>query len=218
MRPFFALLLLAATASPALAQDRTPAARIEGHRVVHAGPPALTIGVPAKAVYVGALRFPLYGVADCELHVFVEATPDRRVRRLYWVQFESYLPKWPALSYDYGKVGDRQLRVGGHPTWVNIRFGRSTEKPRSGSDTEQVRGLLDRAGYVLPPDMMHVRLVRMLDDPQGTGKGRSELMLIYSEDSALIGKAAQRYRADSTRPLQGAAKIVARVTARFRVK
>lgn len=218
MRIFFALLLLAATASPALAQERAPAGRIEGHRVVHAGPPALAIGVPAKAMYVGALRFPLYGVADCELHVFVEATRDRRVRRLYWVQFESYLPKWPALSYDYGKVGDRQMRVWGHPTWVNIRFGRSTEKPRSGSDTEQVRGLLDRAGYVLPPDMMHVRLVRMLDDPQGTGKGRSELMLIYSEDSALIGKAAQRYRANTTRPPQGAAKIVARVSKRFTVR
>lgn len=218
MRPFFALLLLAATASASPAEDRAPAARIERHRVVHAGPPALAIGVPAKAAYVGALRFPLYGVADCELHVFVEATAARRVRRLYWVQFESYLPKWPALSYDYGKVGDRQMRVRGYPTWVNIRFGRSTEKPRPGSDTEQVHGLLDRAGYVLPPDMLHVRLVRMLDDPQGTGKGRSELMLIYSEDSALIGKAAQLYRADTTRPAQGAAKIVARMTARFRVK
>ena len=35
---------------------------------------------------------------------------------------------------------------------------------------------------------MNVRLVEDSDDPQGTGKGRRELMVIYSEDLALTGK------------------------------
>jgi hypothetical protein len=35
---------------------------------------------------------------------------------------------------------------------------------------------------------MNVRMVQILDDPKGTGKGRRELMLIYSENLALTGK------------------------------
>jgi hypothetical protein len=36
--------------------------------------------------------------------------------------------------------------------------------------------------------MMNARLVQLLDDPEGTGKGRSELMLIHSEDLDPSGK------------------------------
>jgi hypothetical protein len=39
----------------------------------------------------------------------------------------------------------------------------------------------------MPPGMMSVRLVRLLDDPAGTGYGRRELMMIYGEDLASAG-------------------------------
>jgi len=29
----------------------------------------------------------LYGMADCELHAFVEADSQKNVERLYWIQF-----------------------------------------------------------------------------------------------------------------------------------
>jgi hypothetical protein len=35
---------------------------------------------------------------------------------------------------------------------------------------------------------MNLRMVLLLDDPKGTGHGRDELMLIYSEDLAPSGK------------------------------
>ena len=35
---------------------------------------------------------------------------------------------------------------------------------------------------------MSLRMVQLLDDPKGTGHGRDELMLIYSEDLAPTGK------------------------------
>jgi hypothetical protein len=35
---------------------------------------------------------------------------------------------------------------------------------------------------------MNVRMVQLLDDPQGTGKGKRELMVIYSEDLQPTGK------------------------------
>jgi len=43
--------------------------------------------------YVGGHRFILYNVANAEQHFFVEADNERRIQRLYCVQFEGYLPE-----------------------------------------------------------------------------------------------------------------------------
>lgn len=52
----------------------------------------------------------------------------------------------------------------------------------------RVMRILARRGYTLPIEMLSVRLVQILDDPAGTGRGRKELMLIYAEDLAPTGK------------------------------
>ena len=47
---------------------------------------------------------------------------------------------------------------------------------KEGSDLEHVQALVQANGYSMPPEMMNVRLVRLLD-PQR----RKELMIIYAE-------------------------------------
>jgi hypothetical protein len=190
------LMLAGLGAIPAAAQvPSTLEARIEANRVVRAGDPALTISVPAGATYVGGERFTLYGVADCEIHVFVEADAAKRIQRFYWVQFESYLPSRPDARYDYGE-SDRRMDLWGAAAWARP-FPIDTSRPsRAGSDGERVRAILANAGYVAPPHLLAVRLIRLLDDPQGTGYGRRELMLIYAEDLAPSGVAADQLTTD----------------------
>jgi len=67
--------------------------------------------VPNSAQYVGADRWVLYGMADCELHAFVDADPQKNVQRLYWVQFEGYLPTRPELKHNYDSP--RHANIGG---------------------------------------------------------------------------------------------------------
>ena len=189
-------LALATALAPAVAAEPlAPVARVDAGRVVHAGE-GVNIRVPASATYVGSDRFTLYGVADAEIHVFAEADAKRRLRRLYWIQFESYLPSKPELAYDYAD-GNRRVVLWGTPTW--LRAGPvSTRGPvRAGSDRERVIALLKRAGLTIPSEVMNVRLVQLLDDPKGTGKGRRELMLIYSEDLAPSGRTLAELTADS---------------------
>ena len=81
--------------------------------------------------------------------------------------------------------------------------------------------ILARAGYAVPAETMNVRLVQMLDDPGGTGKGRDELMLIYSEDLAPTGKSYSELVRDGATtaawdPLE--APLIARAAAAFRVE
>lgn len=142
--------------------------------------------MPGKAAYVGGDRFTLYDVADCEVHVFVEADARRRVRRLYWIQFESYLPTLPDRRYDYAD-GNRRMDLWGAAAWVRAAPADTSQPGRPGSDRERVLAILKRGGFAVPADVLSVRLVRLLDDPAGTGRGRRELMLMYVEDLAPSG-------------------------------
>ena len=181
----FVLLLLVGQASAPVG-SYSPVGRVVANAVNHAGRPAVEVKVPATAIYAGVTRFPLYGVADAEIHAFIEADEQRRVRRLYWIQFESYLPDRPDHRYEYG-ANDRRMDGWGAPVWVRTFLSNTQRPARAGSDSESVRSIVARAGYRLPPEMMMARLVRLLDDPQGSGYGRSELMLIYAEDLAPSG-------------------------------
>ena len=178
------ILAAAMLTAPAFAEP--PVAKVAGHAIVHPGE-GVAVRVPRAATYVGSDRFTLYGVADCEIHVFVEADARHRLRRLYWIQFESYLPSLPDKSYDYAK-GNTGMMIGGIKTWVRAGPISTTGPTREGSDREHVAAMLKAAGYTAPDEMMNVRMVLMLDDPAGTGKGRRELMVIYSEEIASTGK------------------------------
>jgi hypothetical protein len=184
---FIQLAVLSVLAMPALAAvPSTPAAKVEAHGVVHRDE-GVAIRLPATAKHLGSERFILYGVADAEVHVFVEEAAPKTIAKVYWVQFESYLPDKPDLSYNYVE-GNRPVELNGVRTWLRSNPVPTNGPMRAGSDREHVFNILTRAGYVIPPAVMNVRLVQLLDDPKGTGKGRKELMVIYSEDLAPSGK------------------------------
>ncbi|HEU0311287.1 MAG TPA: hypothetical protein VFR36_08735 [Sphingomicrobium sp.] len=180
-------LALTALAMPAAAETpATPVARVEASLVAHPGE-SIVVRVPESARYVGSERFELYGVADAEVHVFVEADGEGQMRRLWWVQFEGYLPSMPQHHYDYSD--NRRGELGGVTTWMRAGPTSTSSPMRAGSDREHVFGILKRAGIAIPAEVMNVRMVKLLDDPAGTGKGaRRELMVIYSEDLASTGK------------------------------
>lgn len=165
----------------ACAQELAPERKVSGHELHSDRDPAVRIGFPAEAVYVGAHRWTLYDVADCEVHVFVEADHTKRVQRLYWIQFEGYVPGKPEAHYDYSS--DAVTDFGGRPFHVRAAASRKNPAPRPGSDQEQVYRLLSERGYSLPDDSLNVRLVNVF-----AGK-RKELMVIYAEDLAPTGLA-----------------------------
>ncbi len=172
-----ALLLLFSTT-----QAAAPEREVRGNRLISKRDPAVTITVPRSAKYLGAERWDLYGIADAELHLFVEAARDKTVKKLYWIQFEQYLPD-NTRSYDYTR--DEAVTAWGRPFWQRARFGETGSPPREGSDGERMRQMLARAGLKMPAESMNVRLVNLLDD-----SNRKELMFIYAEDLADTGHSA----------------------------
>jgi hypothetical protein len=170
-----------------------PEREVHGNRLISKSDPEVTIEVPRNARYLGAERWDLYDVADCELHLFVESDANKQVKALYWIQFEGYLPT-NTHSYDYSKDG--LVTFAGLPFHKRTHFGPTNNVPRVGGDGERVRQMLARAGYRYAPEAMNVRLVHLLDDTR-----RKELMIIYGEDLAPSGyTVAQLKDGDTPRP------------------
>jgi hypothetical protein len=165
------------------AQGATPERKVESNVITSERDPAVRVQVPNSARYVGADRWVLSGLADCELHAFVDADPKKGVQRLYWVQFEGYLPTRPELQYKYDSP--RRANLGGLEFYVDAWIRTKDAAMRSGSDAEHIAALVGRQGYHLPDGMMYVRLVHLLDEQK-----RKELMIIYGEDVRRSGLTA----------------------------
>lgn len=213
-----ALLSLAALIF-ALAAAPNPARTAIGNSVISERDPRVRVVVPSDARYAGADRWVLFGIANCELFAFVRAGSDKRVRALYWVQFEGYLPSMPRLHHIY--TSKRHAALGGLDFYVDTW---TEHNPRgigppdtkalasairaqgysvpagihSGSDEQHLYALLRSRGYRMPTDIMSVRFVH-LADPQK----RKELMIIYSEPlwaagkETLVSRAQRQIRVES---------------------
>jgi hypothetical protein len=165
------------------AQTAPPERKVVGNVVTSERDPAVRIELPKAAQYVGADRWVLYGIADCELHAFVEADVQKNVQRLYWVQFEGYLPSRPELRHTYDSP--KHTTIGGMDFYVDTWVRAKGAKTESGSDREHIEALVRAQGYRMPEAMMYVRLVHLLDEEK-----RKELMIIYGEDLAPTGPTA----------------------------
>jgi hypothetical protein len=161
-------------------QTSAPERKVEGNMITSQRDPEVRITLPSDVQYVGADRWILYDIADCELHVFVEAGPEKTLQKLYWVQFEGYVPSRPELHHTYDSP--KHATIGGMDFYVDTWVRTKDEPSKTGSDVEHIVALLDGKGYRMPAAMMYVRLVHLLDAAK-----RKELMIIYGEDLAPTG-------------------------------
>lgn len=165
------------------AQVRAPERRVDANVIVSERDPAIRIELPRTVRYAGADRWVLYGIADCELHAWVEADTEKKVRTLYWVQFEQYVPSKPELQHQYDSP--RRATLDGMEFYVDTWVRPDGEAGQAGSDREHIEALIRGKGYVMPAGMMYARLVHLLD-----AEKRKELMIIYGEDLSATGLTA----------------------------
>ena len=177
------ILVAALLTASIAAQTRSPERKVTGNVIVSDHDPYIRIELPKSVQYAGADRWVLYGIADCELHALVEADAHKNVQRIYWVQFEGYIPSKPDLHYQYDSP--RHTTIGGFDFFVDTWARAKTEEVRPDSDREHIEALLRAKSYVTPASMAYVRLVHLL-----SAEKRRELMIIYGEDLAPTGWSA----------------------------
>ena len=177
-------IILAAFVSCLAGAAQAPERKVVNNNIIISDhDPKARIELPKSVWYVGVDRFVLQDIADCELYAFVEVDDQKNVQRLYWIQFEDYLPSKPDLQHHY--ESPRQMTIGGFRFYVDTWVKRTNENITAGSDEDHITALILSRGYKMPAGMMSVRLVHLLDEQQ-----RKELMIIYSENLKPTGFAA----------------------------
>jgi len=181
MRPL-GILLVFAIALTSVGQN-SPANALKLQRTVvgrtlrSPSTPAISATFDRSFTYAGGERFILYNVADAEIHLFVDADEHRNVVRMFWVQFEGYLPNIPH-TYNYRTKETAQF--GPLTFMVDVRPFGTPDNPES--DGGHVKRLLESKGYIWPENAVRARFINLPNPDR-----RRELMIIYVED----GKYAQ---------------------------
>ena len=172
--------------------------------------PAVRLEFDQPFKYVGGHSFILYDVANAEQHFFVDADKEGRVKRMYWIQFEGYLPS-NTHSYDY--KSPKKVNIGGLDFFADSYARNIKASPgRPDSDGNRARAFLESKGYRLGSDeVLSQRLVYLVDEAK-----RNELMIIYLEDLSEMkltaadlakgGRAADQWDAISKGLLERATK------------
>jgi hypothetical protein len=97
---YLLLLLLFPVILTAQTTSDKPLRTVKGRTLISKETPAVTLKFGKDFKYAGGHQFILYGVARAEQHFFIDAGKDGLVKRMYWVQFEGYLPD-NTHAYDY---------------------------------------------------------------------------------------------------------------------
>jgi hypothetical protein len=176
-------------ATPAQAPPVTR--KVSGRTLTSDEAPPVRIEFGPEFKYAGAQSFVLYDVANAEQHFFVDADARGAVRRLYWVQFEGYLP---TNQHKYNYKSKNVVNVGGLDFFADSQARQIPAPPADAaprpankiSDGDHARAFLAAKGYRLASnEALWQRLVHMTD-----ASNRSELMIIYLEDLSGMGLTA----------------------------
>jgi hypothetical protein len=180
-----ALLSLGVLSSLVHAQSSTataPQARTVNGRVLTSNEmPAVRLNFSQPFKYVGSQSFILYDVANAEQYFFVDADKHGRIRRMYWVQFEGYLP---SNTHTYRYQVNKAVNIGGLDFIADAYARNIKANPgRADSDGSRARAFLESKGYRMASDeVLSQRLVHLVDEAR-----RHELMIIYLEDMSAMG-------------------------------
>ncbi|HEX5732072.1 MAG TPA: hypothetical protein VF131_04475 [Blastocatellia bacterium] len=161
-----------------------PSRTVKGQVLTSTETPAVRLEFDKAFKYAGGHDFILYNVARAEQHFFVDADKQGRIKRLYWVQFEGYLPD-NTHTYQY-KV-NKSVNIGGFDFIADAYARNIKANPgRADSDGSRARAFLESKGFRWGSDeILSQRLVHLIDEAK-----RNELMIIYAEDLTALGLTA----------------------------
>lgn len=175
---------------PAQTETRPKQTRsVKGQTLTSTDNPAVRLKFDKAFKYAGGHDFILYDVARAEQHFFVDADKQGRVRRMYWVQFEGYLP---SNTHTYKYKVNKSVEIGGLDFIADAYARNIKANPgRPDSDGSRARAFLESKGYrMASDDVLSQRLVYLVDKEK-----RNELMIIYLEDLSAMKLTAADFEA-----------------------
>jgi hypothetical protein len=177
----FALACVLLSHAPAYLQRRAAdeqARAVKGQVLTSTKLPAIRMRFDKRFKYAGSQKFVLYERAQAEQHFFVDADSRGRIRRMYMLQFEGYLP---GIDASYSYEARETVRLGGADYIVNVESvpnvkAALAQQPES--DAARAVAFIEGKGYSVPESVRYQRFVRLVDESK-----RNEFIMLYIEDA-----------------------------------
>lgn len=163
---------------------KSVAANVQGLVLTSNGMPSVRMKFDKAFKYAGTQSFILYDVAHAEQHFFVDADKAGRIKRMYWIQFEGYLP---SNNNTYKYKPTKNVNIAGLDFIADAYARNVKANPgRADSDGSRARAFLETKGYRMASDeVISQRLVHLVGESK-----REEIMIIYLEDLSAMGLTA----------------------------
>lgn len=145
--------------------------------------PEITLKVADGFQYLGSFPFTIAGIAGGERHVWVDAGKDKRIRRMFILQFEGY---FEGTGRRYNYTPRNVTKLGAHDYNSNGFMYRDLDlfKERPGTEAEGTRTFVEGKGYTLDPEQLLYRFYRSLPEDH-----RNEFLIFYIQPLADLGMA-----------------------------
>ncbi len=144
--------------------------------------PAIRVEFDKAFKYVGSQQFVLYDRAQVEQHFFVDADMQQRIKRMYMVQFEGYLPN---ISGSYNYTVTKTVSLAGQSYIADAEIVQNVPtaiKQDTQSDVARAASFLESKGHHIGEGIVFQRFVRLVDEAK-----RNEFILLYVEDLSGAG-------------------------------
>src|SRR5215471_1385165 len=183
--------------------DQSPSAtpavsrQIRQNAILSKETPAARFKIDPRLRYIASQTVNLYGNAEAEQYLFVDASRSGPAQRFCWVQFEHFLPTntmhYESNAAGVTRLGDLSFE---YDVWAYADYSVATSDPRS--DGAAAAALLAAHGFSFPGRVARVRLFHFTNADR-----RSEVMIIYGEavsESSSIPVTGNRISLDRTAP------------------
>lgn len=175
-----------------------PPRAVKGQVLTSTRLPAIRMRFDKSFKYVGSQKFILYERAQAEQHFFVDADARGRVRRMYMLQFEGYLP---GIDASYSYEAKETVKLGGSEYIVTAESvpnvaAALAQQPES--DAARAVEFLKGKGYSVGESVRFQRFVRLVDDAK-----RNEFIMLYVEDAGTTQPDDKAMRELRERALKG---------------
>lgn len=166
------------------AESQKQQRRVKGQTLTSDVLPPIRIRFDKAFKYVGSQSFILYNSARVEQYFFVAANRGR-IKRMFMVQFEGYLPD-NTHTYNYNL--SNKVMLGGLDFMTDTSVGNvpAFRKQYPDSDAGRAATFLEGKGYQMEgEDIIYQRFVRLVDEAR-----RNEMLIVYYESLSGTGFSA----------------------------
>jgi hypothetical protein len=135
---------------------------VKGNTFVSPTNPAIHVTVDESLTYLGSLPFTIDQAAAGHRFVFVRATPDRYIERMFIIQQEGFLPS-STDTYKYPITDPVKLGSSEYRHSVSIYDNDAGMREQPGKEGDLTKQFLTARGYMLEPGLVMARFARPAD-------------------------------------------------------